>query len=200
MSSFNTVKEFEETISNYFGSKYGVATDSCTHAIELSLRYDNVKNATCPSRTYLSVPMTLTKLGIGWSFNDNEWESYYYLGNTRIIDAAVLWKLNSYIPGTLMCLSFQFRKHLPIGRAGIILTDDYDAYNSLKSMSYDGRNNNLSWSKQDIKQIGYHYYMTPESAEYGLSKFHTVKNNKPKKWSYKDYPNLSELTVFKNGS
>ena len=82
----------------------------------------------------------------------------------------------------------------------MILTDDYDTYRSLKSMSYDGRNNDLPWLDQDIEQIGYHYYMTPESAEYGLSKFYKVKDNTPKIWSYQDYPNLSELTVFKNGS
>jgi len=200
MPSFDTVKEFEKTIANYFGSLYGVATDSCTHAIELSLRYDSVKNTKCPTHTYLSVPMTLVKLGIDWSFKDSKWESYYYLDNTRIIDAAVLWKRNSYIPSTLMCLSFQFRKHLPIGRAGMILTNDYNEYESLKAMSYDGRNNDLSWSKQDINHLGYHYYMTPESAEYGLSKFHEVKDIVPKEWSYQDYPNLSDLTVFKNGS
>jgi len=82
----------------------------------------------------------------------------------------------------------------------MILTDDYDTYRSLKSMSYDGRNNDLPWLDQDIEQIGYHYYMTPESAEYGLFKFYEVKDNTPKIWSYQDYPNLSELTVFKNGS
>jgi len=200
MPSFDTVKKFEETIANYFGSKYGVATDSCTHAIELSLRYDNVKSATCPSYTYLSVPMTLSKLDIDWSFNDSEWDSYYYLENTRIIDAAVLWEKGSYISGTLMCLSFQFRKHLSIGRAGMILTDDFDAYKSLKAMSYDGRNNDLPWAEQDIAQLGYHYYMTPECAQYGLSKFNEVKDIAPKKWTYQDYPNLSDLTVFKNGS
>lgn len=200
MPSFDTVKEFEKTVANYFGSKYSVATDSCTHAIELCLRYDNIKDTKCPSHTYLSIPMTLTKLGIKWVFNNDKWDSYYYLENTRIIDAAVLWERNSYIPKTLMCLSFQFKKHLSIGRGGMILTDDYDAYRSLNLMSYDGRNNDLSWIEQDIKHIGYHYYMTPESAEYGLSKFYKVKDNAPKRWAYYDYPNLSNLTVFKNGS
>lgn len=196
MPSFNTVSQFEEVISNYFGSPYAVSTDSCTHGIELSLRYDRVSKTTCPARTYLSVPMTLKKLGIDWSFLDNRWESYYYLSNTRIIDAAVLWKENSYIAGTLMCLSFQFRKHLAIGRAGMILTDEYDTYNNLKELSYDGRNNNIPWAEQDIHQIGYHYYMTPESAEYGIEKFKQVKDLSPKLWSYKDYPDLSNLTVF----
>jgi len=194
--SFHTVSKFEDLISSYFGSLYGVATDSCTHAIELSLRYDNVSQVTCPRHTYLSVPMTFVKLDLKWNWTEDKWDSYYYLGNSRIIDAAVLWKKNSYISSTLMCLSFQYRKHLGIGRGGMILTDDYDAYNTLKTMAYDGRNNDHPWAEQDIKTIGYHYYMTPESADYGIVKFDEVKNKTPKKWSYKDYPDLSQLTVF----
>lgn len=194
--SFHTVNDFEKTISDYFGSSFGVATDSCTHALELSLRYDNVSEVSCPRHTYLSIPMTFVKLNLEWNWLDNEWNSYYYLDDSRIIDAAVLWESNSYIPGTLMCLSFQYKKHLGIGRGGMILTDDYDAYKSLKSMSYDGRNNDLPWAEQDIETIGYHYYMTPESAEYGIKRFYEVKNETPKKWSYKDYPDLSQLTVF----
>ena len=45
-------------------------------------------------------------------------------GNTNIIDAAVYWKENCYIPNSFMCLSFQFQKHLNIGKGGMILTDD----------------------------------------------------------------------------
>lgn len=196
MPSFDTVHQFEEKISNYFGSPYAVSVDSCTHGIELCLRYDKVCKTACPNHTYLSVPMTLKKLGIDWTFVNTKWLSYYYLSNTRIIDAAVLWKKNSYIPGTLMCLSFQFRKHLSIGRAGMILTDTYDTYSDLKRMSYDGRNNSIPWAEQNITQMGYHYYMTPESAEYGIQKFEEVKDLPAKLWSYKDYPDLSSLTVF----
>lgn len=31
---------------------------------------------------------------------------------------------NSYIPNTYMCLSFQFQKHLSLGRGGMILLDN----------------------------------------------------------------------------
>lgn len=195
---FLTVSKFEKLIADYFGAYYGVATDSCTHAIELSLRYDQVTNTLCPRHTYLSVPMTLMKLELqwDWSLENNNWSSYYYLDNTRIIDAAVMWKKKSYIPGTLMCLSFQFKKHLSIGRGGMILTDDYNSYNSLKEMSYDGRVIDKPWAEQEINRIGYHYYMTPESADYGIRRFNEVKDVKPRDWSYQDYPNLSKLKVF----
>ena len=43
---FNIVDNFEKTIADYFGAPYAVSTDCCTHAIELCLRYKNIKKAT----------------------------------------------------------------------------------------------------------------------------------------------------------
>jgi hypothetical protein len=51
--------------------------------------------------------------------------------------------------------------------------------------------------EQDIDTMGYHYYMTPETALLGLEKLEKVKNQIPKEWSYSDYPNLSQMSVFK---
>jgi len=63
-------------------------------------------------------------------------------------------------------------------------------------MSYDGRNitSNIPWADQNITTIGYHYYMTPETAHEGINKIDQgVKDNS---WSYKNYPNLSKMKVF----
>ena len=35
---WKTVLEFEKRVADFFGSPYAVATDCCTHAIELCLR------------------------------------------------------------------------------------------------------------------------------------------------------------------
>jgi dTDP-4-amino-4,6-dideoxygalactose transaminase len=197
---FEIVDNFEKIIAEYFGSPYCVAVDSCTHGIELCLR---LKPPTCvlkiPTRTYISIPFTLMKLDIPWTWISENWQDYYYLHGTNIIDAAVLWKNNSYIPNTMMCLSFQNKKHLPLGRGGAILLDNIDDFNFLKSMSYDGRklNDNTPWYNQDISSIGYHYYMTPEMASDGIKKFNSVKDKPAKKWSYIDYPNLPDMSVFK---
>jgi hypothetical protein len=153
--------------------------------------------ATCPTYTYISVPFTLEKLGIRWQFENKPWKDYYFLGNTNIIDAAVLWQKNSYVPKSLMCLSFQYRKHLNLGRGGMILLDNEKDYIALKKMTYDGRIDNVPWAEQNIASIGYHYYMTPETAELGISKFSTVKDLSPKQWSWQDYPNLTNMEVFK---
>ena len=100
--------------------------------------------------------------------------NYYYLGNTNIIDAAVYWKEGGYVPNTFMCLSFQFQKHLSLGRGGMILTDNKDAAMELKKMSYDGRIPLTPWRNQDIEVYGYHYYMTPETAQLGLVFYQSV--------------------------
>ena len=195
---FDHIDKFESTIAEYFGSLYAVAVDSCTHGIELALRLQNITSTQCPKHTYLSIPMTLTKLNINWGWSSAEWEDYYFLKDTNIADAAVLWKENSYIPGTLMVLSFQFKKHLSLGRGGIILLDNFNDYQKLVRMSYDGRSRCGVWAEQDITSIGYHYYMTPETAITGINKFNQVKHAKPRQWSSKDYPDLSTMTVFSN--
>jgi len=194
--NFNKVDEFEKLISEYFNSSYGVAVDSCTHAIELCIRLNNSNNIKIPKKTYVGVAQLGLKLNLEWSFIDNKWKNFYFIEKTNIIDAAVLWKKNSYIKGTLMCLSFQYQKHLNIGRGGMILTDNKASYESLKKMSYDGRLRNRPWREQNINTVGYHYYMTPESASRGIELFRKKKNLKPKKWDYSEYPDLSKMKIF----
>ena len=108
----------------------------------------------------------------------------------------VLWKRDSYISNTFMCLSFQFKKHLNLGRGGIILLDDKESYESLKKMSYDGRILNIPWRKQNITTMGYHYYMTPETAKLGLEKLPQAIKDKPVKWALTDWPDLRKMGVF----
>jgi len=195
--SFETVAEFERQVSDFFGSPYAVAVDSCTHALELCLRYKGVQKLVVPKRTYISVPFLANKLSIELEWKDEAWQDYYELGNTKILDSAVLWGYNSYIEGTMMCLSFQFRKHLSLGRGGMILLDDSQAHNQLKKMSYDGRLPDVPWREQNIDSYGYHYYMTPETAQLGLNKFKQAINTKPKKWTIEDWPDLTKMEIFK---
>ena len=196
--SFTHITKFENKIASFFGSPYAVAVDCCTHGLELCLRQQKVKHFTVPKRTYISVPFLADKLNIQFDWREENWEDFYYLGGTNIIDAAVLWKQNSYISNTFMCVSFQYRKHLSLGRGGIILTDDKSAAIMLKKMSYDGRLPDIPWREQDIEPIGYHYYMTPETAQNGLNKIDEAINTIPKKWTVNDWPDLSNMSVFKN--
>jgi dTDP-4-amino-4,6-dideoxygalactose transaminase len=195
--SFEIVKNFEKLISDFFGSKFAIATDSCTHAIELCLRYQKIdKQIYFPKNTYIGVPMLGYKLNLNWQWIKEEWNDYYTIKGTNIIDAAVLWKKNSYIDGNFMCISFQFQKHINIGKGGMILTNSKNAYEDLIKMSYDGRERDKPWREQDISNIGYHYYLTPESAQKGIEIYYNKFDKLPKLWTYKDYPDLSKMTVF----
>lgn len=194
--SFEIIEKFEGSISEFFGSKYAVAVDSCTHGIELCLRLKKSDKIKVPKHTYLSVPFLSEKLKIKLEWKDEEWEDYYYLTD-NIIDAAVLWKKNSYISGTMMCLSFQYQKHLSLGRGGIILLDNEEDAKTLKKMSYDGRIPNIPWRDQNISMVGYHYYMTPETAKLGLEKLQTAIETEPRKWTVNDWPDLTKMDVFK---
>ena len=195
--SWDSVFEFESIVSKWFGAKYGIAVDSCTHGIELCLRHIGIEEVEVPKRTYLSIPFLSNKLNVPLKWKDEDWRDYYEIGNSGVYDAAVLWRENSYIPNTMMCLSFQFQKHLSLGRGGMILLDDEDSYKSLRKMVYDGREPNIPWRDQNIDTIGYHYYMTPETAELGIKKFKDVVNETPRKWNLDDWPDLTQLEVFK---
>ena len=195
--SFKAITDFETKIAEYFNSPYAVAVDCCTHGIELCLRQQNIKSITVPKRTYLSVPFLAQKLGIELRWKDDKWKDFYWIEDTNIIDAAVLWKENSYISGTFMCLSFQFQKHLSLGRGGMILTDNKETVLELKKMTYDGRLPDVPWRKQNINTIGYHYYMTPETAMLGLKKLPDAIKTKPRQWIVTDWPDLTKMEVFK---
>lgn len=197
------VDMFERRVADMFGAKYGVAVDCCTHAIELSLMYNFLVIDTIqlfdiirlPSHTYVSVPMTIgnAMINISIEYDEIEWVGMYRLGETNIWDAAWMWKSGSYVPGTLMCLSFQIKKPLPIGRGGMILTDDKDAYDWLRLARYDGRDLNTPYDSEDhVKMFGWHYYMTPEDAARGLLLMEKVPSQEPT-CGWENYPDISKI-------
>jgi dTDP-4-amino-4,6-dideoxygalactose transaminase len=195
--NFLAVTEFENKIAEFFGAPYAIAVDSCTHGVELALRLTQTDHIIVPRHTYLSIPFLADKLWIDRFWKDENWVDYYRLTD-RVIDAAVLWKPDSYIPGTFMGISFQYQKHLSLGRGGVLLCDNlYDAQ-ELKRMSYDGRLPNIPWRDQNISSIGYHYYMTPETAQLGLSKLSQAIVTQPRQWTVEDWPDLTQMNIFKN--
>ena len=201
----NSIEQLEEKVAEFFGAPFGVAVDCCTHALELCMRLLAERDYfpyyyTCPPNTYLSVPMTFEKLHLDWNFVDTKWEKCYNIGNTNIIDAAVLWEKDSYIPSSMMCLSFQLRKHLSLGKGGMILLDNAEDANILRQIRYDGRPDlDRPWADQNITMFGYHYQMTYETAQIGLDKLDDAVKRTPKHWTYKDYPYLSTYKIFQRG-
>jgi dTDP-4-amino-4,6-dideoxygalactose transaminase len=191
---FEKISEFESALAKFTGAPYAVMTDCCTHALELCLRFDQVKQCSVPARTYLSVPMTLHKLGIGYTYQEHDWLGEYQLTGTRVWDSARLLKQDMYRSGMLQCLSFGYDKPLSIGRGGAVLTDDVEVYDVLKHQCYDGRDLTVSpWENQKIFRVGYHYRPTIEEAVTALELLPTV-DQEPK---YKQYPDLRDIIIIK---
>ena len=198
---FNIITEFENEVAKFFGAPYAVAVDCCTHGVELSIRLQmkkgiHIPKIYSPKRTYISIPFLANKLGLELEWKDEDWVDIYYVF-PKVIDAAVLWKRDSYIPNTMMSVSFQFQKHLSLGRGGMILCDNEEDAKMLKKMSYDGRLPNIPWREQDIETMGYHYYMTPETAQKGLDKLNEAIETEPRQWVVTDWPDLTQMKIFK---
>ena len=169
---FRIVEMFEEEMADYCGSKYAVAVDSCTDALLLACEYENVdkKEVTIPKHTYISVPQSILNAGGIPVFEDILWSGIYQLKPFPIYDSAKRLTSGMYIPGTHMCLSFHLKKPLPIGKGGMILTDDKQAYDWFLKARYEGRSftSGLSYQEDPIDVLGYNAYMTPEQAARGL--------------------------------
>ena len=60
---WDVVEAFEDKVAKYAGSKYAVATDSCTNSLFLCLKYLNATGKVkVPKKTYLSVQQTYRNL------------------------------------------------------------------------------------------------------------------------------------------
>jgi len=192
---FNKIKQFELELAEYTGAPYAIMTDCCTHAIELCLRYCDVKNTRFTAYTYLSIPMTMHKLGIGYELLDEQWTGEYPFQYTNIWDSARRLEKNMYVAGTMKCLSFGHTKPLHLGRGGAILLDDKKAYDKIICMRYDGRDLNISpWQEQKEFEIGYHYKPTPEEATQGLALLQGIKEF-PVTPKFVPYPDLRTITI-----
>ena len=192
---FEKILKFEQELAEFTGAPYAVMTDCCTHAIELCLRLDRVQELVMTPYSYLSIPMTMHKLGIKYYYREEEWTGEYQFHGTRIWDSARRLEPNMYRTGQMQCLSFGHDKPLHIGRGGAILLDDDAAYRRLIRMRYDGRDLNITpWVTQKEFEVGYHYKPTPEEAVQGLALLQGLREFCPPPRSVV-YPDLRTITI-----
>ena len=190
---------FEEKVAEYAGSKYAISVDCCSNGLFLCLKYLNAEGTiTIPSRTYASVPMQIIHAGCKVRFDDFEWSGIYQLKPYPIIDGAVRFTKGMYVPNTLHVLSFQLKKRLPIGKGGMILTDDEEAANWLRKASYDGRDIRNPYDKDQFSTIGYHMYMTPEDAARGILLMDKIPVENEDTQNSRLYTDLSTQPIFKD--
>ena len=190
---YKIVTMFEETIADYTGAPYAISTDNCTDALLLCCEYLDVQEVTIPARTYLSVPQSILHAGGKVIFEDLRWKGIYQLKPFPIYDAAKRLTSGMYIPGTYMCLSFHIKKHLKIGKGGMILTDDEEAVKWLKARRYEGRTDGLKYHEDMIDEEGWNMYMSPEQAARGLM---LMQNYPEKVADIPEDPPYRDLTTF----
>ena len=193
---FKIVEMFEETIADYTGAPFAVSVDSGTNALFLCCKYLEVETVTIPAQTYLSVPQSIIHAGGKIKFEDIKWQGIYQLKPYSLYDAAKRFTSGMYIPGSFMTLSFHIKKHLKMGKGGMILTDDKEAVEWLKRARYEGRDT-VKYHEDNISICGWNMYMTPQEAAHGLALMQNFpEHNKdlPEDPPYKD---LREFTLFK---
>jgi dTDP-4-amino-4,6-dideoxygalactose transaminase len=197
---------FEEKVASFAGSKYAVTVDCCSNGLFLCMKYlqhigeiDKTLEITIPKHTYVSVPMQIIHAGHKVQFEDLQWSGLYQLKPTKIWDSAVRWTENMYIGNNvLQVISFQIKKRIPIGRGGIILMDDKDAYEWLKLSSYDGRDLKTPYTDNNhFKMLGYHMYMTPEDAARGIILMDNTSKINEDTGNNSTYVDLSKIELFK---
>lgn len=197
MKAFKVVEEFEKCVAEYAGAKYGVAVNTCTSAIFLSLQYalttTKSGDVVLPARTFVSVPLAVMQCGLTPRFEDYAWDGTYMLSPHHIWDGALRFRKGMY-QGGLHCVSFQARKILNIGEGGMILTDDINAAEWLKAARYMGRKP-PDYKVESISTMGWLMYLTPEKAARGLHLMEYVKDDNPDQCI--SYPDLREVPLFK---
>jgi len=196
---YKVVQMFEEEVAHYTGAPYAVSMNSCTNALFLACKWHKVegKDVILPKRTYLSPPQSVQQAGGNLVFEDIQWEGIYQLKPFPIYDAAKRLTSNMYIPGTMMCLSFHIKKHLKIGKGGMILTDNEDAVKWFKTARYEGRSEKM-YHEDDIEMLGWNMYMTPEQAARGLTLMQNYPEHMPDIPENPPYRDLTEFELFKD--
>lgn len=188
------VRDFEAAVAEYAGSKHAVAVDTGTAAIFLACVYCQVTKVKLPKRTYVSVPCSVIHAGGQVEFWANhDWSGVYDLYPYPIIDGACRFRRGMYETGTLHCLSFNYRKHLAIGRGGMILTDDPKAAEWLKLARFSGRHE-VPLMEDKPAMIGWHVFMEPERAARGLTLLSMMPDDNPDRVF--QYPDLSTFGLY----
>lgn len=205
MNPYEVINTLEKSIAEWCGSKYAVAVESGTAAIFLSLYYMkqtsevHPQQVSMPCRSYPSVACSIIHTGSKIKFEDYEWSGEYQLKPLPVWDAALRFKKGMY-HGGLQCLSFHVKKHLPVGRGGIILMDSDHAYNWLKKARFDGREP-IPLSEDNFTQLGFNMYMEPANGARAIQLFEVLKQKHPDgmedlKVEEQGYPDLSLYPVY----
>ena len=200
MKPFQSVRDFEAAICRYTGAKYAVATNSCTMAILLACAWHARQGAaeiTIPAETYCSVPQSIIHAGHRVKFEYLIWGGEYQLKPLPVWDSARRFTSGMFRLGQMQCLSFHASKILGASQGGAIIHghDEADAW--LRRARFDGRTEGVPANEDDFDMIGWHCYMSPNTAAQLLWKLTSAefRQDNPD-LPNPDYPDLSKFSIF----
>lgn len=202
-NAYAVVELFEQRVAAFTGAPFAVAVDSCTSALTLCCDYLRVEEVALPARTYCSVPMAVIHAGGRVRFVEREWSGMYQLEPYPVWDAAKCFRRNLFLDlppdpsiWRYCCLSLHIKKSLPVGRGGVILTDDRDATDYFRKARRDGRSD--VGGKAYAEVIGRNCYLTPEQAARGLMLMDVMPaDGFPDQDEPGGYPDLREMPAFR---
>ena len=202
MKSLN--EEFEKALAEYTGAKGVIAVDSCTHALELALRFSTpTMYATIPAHTHFSIPMTLKKLEIEYMFTEDKWENEYRIQGSTVYDSSQflgkdMFQTENPNQTKIICVSFGPGSALEIGYGGAILTNDRKAYDWIQGVVADGRDLDIQyWEDQKKFRVGYGYRMRAADAVIGLKKLTNGEITNTNGVGSGSYPDLRDFVINK---
>ena len=175
-----------------------------------------------PKHTFISVPTAAIRAGFSVVFVDNAWHGSYRLFPLPVYDAACELTPNMFLhtgvlkvgqavsksttvamlqnydpPLRYVCLNFQHRKPLPIGRGGMILHNDPDADVWFRKQRFYGREECPLADDPGPTELGWRMYMEPEEASSGLRRLHQWDADNPGGRIVEiTYQDLSEIPAF----
>ena len=148
-----------------------------------------------PARTYISVPMSIMHAGCYPTFRTEQWTGLYQLRPLPVWDCARRFTGGMYRPGEFQCVSFHWSKILGIQQGGAILHDDARADTWLRRARFDGRSEGGAPADDTFQQVGWHCYMSPETAAQGLMRLSLLPEHNDD-LPNDDYPDLSLMRIF----
>jgi len=204
MRPYDIVEAFEREVAVYAGAPYAVAVNCCTNALFLALVREKEKigkqKVELPCRTYVGVAQAVLNSGNEIQFRDYIWRGSYVLFPFAIVDSARQFYRGMYnelksFGGAYVCLSFHWYKHIPIGRGGMILCNNWEDAWWFRRARHDGRTPGTPAGQDLFSTPGYHCYMHPDDAAKGLMFMGNVQD-KYEDVPWDDYPDLSKQEVF----
>lgn len=218
--AFKVVRDFEAALCEYTGAPFAVTATSCTMALLLAVAwhlrdvppgFPDFKlrsQIEIPKHTYVSVPMSVIHAGGRPTFRDEDWVGMYQLKPLLVWDCARRFTRGMYefpsqkvgydgpANGHMLCLSFHWSKILGIQQGGAILHDDPKADAWLRRARFDGRTEGVAPKDDHFGTIGWHAYMSPETAAAGLVRMSFLPDH-ISDLPNDDYPDLSKMEIFK---